>query len=163
RLLGRVNRIFARVFKLGDNPSLWARIAYKAGSTATVVAMLQALAEAQYFAEHREGMGSGRTRTVAQNLITTVVLELGHFIIKPSAMRGVADIDAVLTKQLASLDGERAALSEKLDALSAGKLTEGERDELLAKLQALYARDVAFLDDAMRRGVKAPALRAAIA
>src|SRR5262249_41463119 len=120
-------------------------------------------AEAQYFAEHREGMGSGRTRTVAQNLITTVVLELGHFIIKPSAMRGVADIDAVLTKQLASLDGERAALSEKLDALSAGKLTEGERDELLAKLQALYARDVAFLDDAMRRGVKAPALRAAIA
>jgi hypothetical protein len=163
-VLKSVNKVFARLFALRALRSGFAKGAYKVGQGATAIATLQLMAEWQYYLEHHHGMpGDERLKTLAQNTVLTVALELGHFIAKDLKQRGLAAaLDAKLSAKLATLDAGRAQVKQALDALKAGKLSDAEIDALLAKIEDLYLRELAFLDEAAKSGVKAPKLRAAI-
>jgi hypothetical protein len=90
-------------------------------------------------------------------------LELGRFIVKLPAARGLGGLEARLGAQLQALGGERAAIAQQLGALEAGTLPEAGVTELLAKIQDLYARELQLLDTAAKQGVTEPALHQAIA
>lgn len=163
-VLKSVGRVFAKIVKLGADPSMLAKAAYRAGSFATVAVSLQLFAEAQHVFEHGSAMSNEqRASSIAQNAIVMAALELGHFIVKAPAARGLGSIDAALGKQLAALGGERAAIASQLEALRAQKLTPQQVNELLAKIQDLYGRELQLFDAAAKRGATQPALKAAIA
>lgn len=165
-----VGTVFRSVFRVTRDSSLAARAAARFGGAAAGGLTLHAFTEMQYALSHGGAAMGGEERygAVLNNAVTIVALELGRFIVEPVSTRIQESIrtlfSADLRQRLQTLEPQRNAIRQQIEALRRGQLTEQSRAALLGVIQSVWAEELRVLAEARRRNViSTPEIEASVA
>ena len=133
------------------------KIVLNLGRVATTGLVLHGLGELHAAATGHTMTDEERYRSVVQNAIMLAAFELGSFVTKPIEERISAAIGAkfkpIFEGRLKSLAGDRAAVQSGLEALRRGTATAAEVNAALKRIETIWNREVAMLDEAVKRKI----------